>query len=59
MGVALVPEVLVTDEIARGELRLASTRSMLTDTPYILTYPPRSEDVAAFRTFRDWLVRQP
>ena len=59
MGVALVPEVLVTDEIARGELRRASTRSMLTDTPYILTYPPRSEDVAAFRTFRDWLVRQP
>lgn len=59
MGVALVPEVLVTDEIARGELRLASTRSMLTDTPYLLTYPPRSEDVAAFRTFRDWLVRQP
>jgi len=59
MGVALVPEVLVADEIARGELRRASTRSMLTDTPYILTYPPRSEDVAAFRTFRDWLVRQP
>ena len=59
MGVALVPEVLVTDEIARGELRLASTRSMLTETPYLLSYPPRSEEVAAFRTFRDWLVRQP
>lgn len=56
MGAALVPEVLVADEIARGELRLASARSMLTDTPYLLTYPPRSEDVAAFRTFRDWLI---
>lgn len=59
MGVALVPEVLVADEIARGKLRLASTRSMLTDTPYLLSYPPRSEEVAAFRTFRDWLVRRP
>lgn len=59
MGVALVPEVLVAEEIARGELRLASTRSMLTDTPYLLSYPPRSHEVAAFRTFRDWLVRQP
>ena len=56
MGVALVPEVLVEDDISRGELRLASARSMLTDTPYLLTYPPRSEEVAAFRTFRDWLI---
>ena len=59
MGVALVPEVLVSEELAGGALRLASARSMLTDTPYILTYPPRSEEVAAFRTFRDWLTGRP
>lgn len=55
LGVALVPEVLVQGDLATGALRLASRRSMVTDTPYALVYPGRSEDIESFRLFRDWL----
>lgn len=56
LGVALVPDVLVAPDLAAGRLRLASGRSMVSAAPYVLTWPARSEDVAAFRAFRDWIV---
>jgi len=56
MGAALVPEVLAAEDIARGTLHLASDRWLDTGTPYMLVYPERSLDVAAFRTLRDWLI---
>ena len=55
LGVALVPDLFVADDLSAGRLCLASPRSMLSATPYVLTYPPRSLEIAAFRQFRDWL----
>jgi LysR family glycine cleavage system transcriptional activator len=56
MGLALVPEVLAADDLQAGRLRLASSRSLVSRTPYLLTYPERSLNLAAFRRFRDWLL---
>jgi LysR family transcriptional regulator, glycine cleavage system transcriptional activator len=56
LGLALVPEVFAAPDIAAGGLRLASARVMTTDTPYVLTYPERSLEIAAFRRFRDWIL---
>lgn len=56
LGVALVPDILVAGDLAAGSLQLASRRSMVSATPYVLTYPERSEGIAAFRTFRDWII---
>lgn len=58
LGVALVPEILVRGDLASGALRLASRRSMVTRTPYALHYPERSEEIAAFRAFRDWIIAE-
>lgn len=55
LGVALVPDMLVAPDLAAGRLRLASRRSMVSATPYVLSWPDRSEEVAAFRVFRDWI----
>ncbi|WP_420857493.1 LysR substrate-binding domain-containing protein [Marivivens marinus] len=55
MGVALVPEVLIGEDLSAGTLARASARSLLTETPYVLSWPDRSEDIPAFRTFRDWI----
>lgn len=56
LGVALVPELLVQDDLAAGAVRLASKRRMRTGTPYVMTYPARSLGVPAFVAFRDWLI---
>lgn len=56
LGLALVPELFVAADLASGALRLASARSMASKTPYVLTYPQRSLEIAAFRKFRDWIL---
>lgn len=57
LGLALVPEMFAAPDIAAGALRLASARFMASDTPYALTYPQRSLEIAAFRQFRDWILQ--
>ena len=56
MGAALVPDVLVAEDRNRGDLRLASARYMTTATPYVMSWPARSEAIPAFQRFRDWLT---
>ena len=56
LGLALVPEPFVAEDLAAGRLCLASSRAMISDTPYVLTYPARSRDLPAFRAFRDWIL---
>ena len=58
LGLALVPDVFAAPDLASGALRLASARSMTTDTPYVLAYPHRSLEITAFRRFRDWIVTE-
>ncbi len=56
LGVALVPELLVQDDLLTGAVRLVSRRKMRTATPYVMTYPQRSQSVPAFVAFRNWLI---
>lgn len=56
LGLALVPEVFVQDDLAAASLCLASTRKMTSQSPYVLTYPQRSLELEAFCRFRDWIL---
>tara|TARA_R110002096_G_scaffold242843_5_gene434748 strand:+ start:4413 stop:5393 length:981 start_codon:yes stop_codon:yes gene_type:complete len=56
LGLGLVPEAFVQGDLAAGTLRLASPRVMVSDTPYVLTYPERSLSLEAFCRFRDWIL---
>ena len=56
MGVALVPEMLVQDDLAAGWVRIVSWRKLRTATPYVLTYPQRSMAVPVVVAFRNWLT---
>lgn len=56
LGVALVPELLLGPALADHSLCIAAQRSLVTDTPYVLSYPERSVERRSFRAFRDWLL---
>lgn len=56
LGVALVPEVLVEQDIAAGRLVKASDRQLVVGAPYSLIYPQRSLDIEGFAAFRDWIA---
>lgn len=56
LGIALLPEVLVQDELRNGQLALASDRRLPGPEPYALLFPSRSEAIPGFAKFRDWLV---
>ena len=58
LGVALVPEMLVRNELRDGRLVLASERRLPGAEPYALLFPARSEAIAGFSRFRDWLVAE-
>ncbi|MEG1626657.1 LysR substrate-binding domain-containing protein [Pseudomonas sp.] len=57
IGIGLVPRILITEELAGGELSspalpFASARS------YYLVYPPRNQALPALQAFRDWLLEK-
>jgi DNA-binding transcriptional LysR family regulator len=58
LGVALVPRVLVEDELARGLLADLSGGFEAGDFGYYLVYPEGKADNAALAGFRGWLQRQ-
>lgn len=58
MGVALIPRLLVEDELARGVLVLATRHEYLSDRAYYLIYPERKSENAALTAFRAWLEAQ-
>lgn len=58
LGVALLPELLVQDQLKAGRLRLASDRRLPGSGPYALLYPERADAILSFRRFRDWLTTQ-
>lgn len=55
IGVGLVPQALVQDELDQGLLVQAGA-PVATQRAYGLAYPERSNDEPAFVAFRDWLV---
>ncbi|MBO0661932.1 LysR family transcriptional regulator [Jiella sp. MQZ9-1] len=58
LGAALVPAILVEEEIATGRLVRASSQTIDGGSPYALIFPPQQADNASFRRFRDWLVAE-
>lgn len=57
-GVALVPTILVQEELERGELVVACDRPLLGERHYYLVAPAQSLRLAPLAAFRSWLIEQ-
>jgi len=55
LGLALVPRLLVDDELARGDLVVACDVPLASRRAYYLVYPERQDTAPATRLFLDWL----
>ena len=56
LGVALMPTMLVEDEIARGELVVACQRPLSGERNYYLVTPERVDASPLLQVFGDWLL---
>ena len=57
MGLALVPRLLVADELARGELVVACDRPLANQRAYYLVRPDGGDNPPATQIFLDWLLQ--
>lgn len=57
MGLALVPLLLIADELARGELVVACERPLANQHAYYLVRPDGSGSPPATQIFLDWLLQ--
>ena len=57
IGIGLVPRILVTDELASGEL-ISPAPPFASQRSYALVYPARNENLPSLRAFRGWLLEQ-
>ncbi len=55
LGLALVPRMLIEDELARGELVVACERALRGERAYYLVTPERADEHACTQLFRSWL----
>jgi DNA-binding transcriptional LysR family regulator len=58
LGVALMPPMLVADELARGELVVACARPLSGERNYYLVTPERADQRPLLKFFSDWLLAQ-
>lgn len=58
IGIGLVPRVLITEELASGEL-LSPALPYASARSYYLVYPPRNRALPALVAFREWLLGNP
>ena len=58
MGIALIPRVLVEDELQRGALIQIARHDYLSDRSYYLIYPEHKSGHAPLAAFRAWLEAQ-
>jgi LysR family glycine cleavage system transcriptional activator len=56
MGLALLPRLLITQELATAQLVVASERPLSSARAYYLVQPERANAPAALKIFQDWLV---
>ncbi len=56
LGVALVPRMLIAQDLARGDLVLACGHALRGSRGYYLVSPERRDPPAALALFRNWLV---
>jgi LysR family glycine cleavage system transcriptional activator len=55
LGLALVPRLLIADELASGTLVVACPRALAGERAYYLVTPERGDERAAVALFRQWL----
>ena len=55
-GLALVPRLLIEDELARGDLVVACNHALQDERAYYLVTPLRDAEPAALQDFRQWLL---
>lgn len=58
LGVALLPEAVAAEDLARGRLLRASARRLRVAEPYAVIAPPRIAQSPGLLAFRDWLGDQ-
>ncbi|OLL31029.1 LysR family transcriptional regulator [Burkholderia sp. SRS-W-2-2016] len=58
MGVALIPRLLIEDELQRGALVPVEQYDYLSDRSYYLIYPEQKADAAPLGVFREWIEDQ-
>lgn len=58
LGIALVPRILIEDELRRGDLVVACDRPLRGQRGYYLVVPVQPEVRPALAVFEDWLVGQ-
>ncbi|MDQ0588560.1 LysR substrate-binding domain-containing protein [Variovorax paradoxus] len=58
LGVALMPTMLVADELARGELVVACARPLSGERNYYLVTPERADQRPLLKFFSDWLLAE-
>jgi DNA-binding transcriptional LysR family regulator len=56
MGLALVPRLLVSDELARGELVVACPQPLAGARAYYLVLPEGNDNPPVTQLFKDWLL---
>ncbi|WP_206997838.1 LysR family transcriptional regulator [Trinickia mobilis] len=58
IGIALIPRLLIEDELQRGILIPAAKHKYLSDRSYYFMYPERKSENAVLTVFRDWIEDQ-
>jgi DNA-binding transcriptional LysR family regulator len=58
VGLALLPQFLIQEELASGRLVVAIDRPVTSEYAYCLVYPERKADSQRVVLFRDWLLGQ-
>lgn len=58
LGVAVIPEFLVQQELESGELVIPLDHRVASAHAYYLVYPEEKRDLPALKTFREWLLNQ-
>jgi DNA-binding transcriptional LysR family regulator len=61
LGVALMPPMLIEQELARGDLVIACPRPLRGNRAYYLVTPhwPKAHPAPALRVFSQWLLQRP
>jgi len=56
LGLALVPGLLISDELARGELVVACDQTLAGARAYYLVWPEGADNPPVVQAFQDWLL---
>ena len=56
LGVGLIPQFLIADELQSGRLQIVFPQSLVSSGAYYLVYPDPKAEAPLVRSFRDWIL---